>query len=231
MLNFRKQALRLGVTFLDDKALDLDHNAVLTEHDFIDASHIILACGLSFKPLPLDEESHYRNKGLWYGPNVHKLYHGRPIAIIGGANSAGQAAMFYSRFSSQVHLVTRHASLLDTMSDKLVRDIVTRPNITTHYLSGLSSIQGRSSVDSITLNETNNIPVSGLFVCIGQSPHTTWLKAGGIDLDDTGLIKVDESLQTYTVDHGWNNNVYAVGDVRSGSTHRVILSPPDGATV
>src|SRR5260221_10215665 len=171
MLNFRKQALRLGVTFLDDKALDLDHNAVLTEHDFIDASHIILACGLSFKPLPLDEESHYRNKGLWYGPNVHKLYHGRPIAIIGGANSAGQAAMFHSRFSSQVHLVTRHASLLDTMSDKLVRDIVPALTSLLTTLTGLHLFKVRPVFNLLPLIERTSYPVPVSFICTGQSPH------------------------------------------------------------
>ena len=205
---------------------------------------VVIATGARYRRPEVQRLAEFEGRGVWYwaSPLEAKLCSGEEIAIIGGGNSAGQAAVFLAKFASKVHMLIRSRGLAASMSRYLIdrisatRSIGLHPTTEVTQLTGdaggrLASISWR---DKSTGIETT-YPVRNVFVFIGADPETDWLRSCGVVLDANGFIVTGASAQTgATVPIPLQSNVqavFAVGDVRSGSVKRVGAAIGEGAAV
>ena len=160
----------------------------------------------------------------------------REIIVVGGGNSAGQAAVFLSGVAKQVHLIIRGSSLESTMSQYLISRIHGSATITLYTNSEISALEGESALEFVTwtnreTHRTLRRPISNIFVMIGAEPNTGWLY-GTAKLDPKGFVVTgtpdgfDGSPYATTVE-----GIYAVGDVRSNSVKRVASAVGEGSVV
>lgn len=168
--------------------------------------------------------------------------------MIGGGNSAGQAAIFLSQTAPTVHMLVRSGELRSTMSRYLVQRLTENPRIHLHFNSELVSLTGGEHLEQITWKDkrdgsTSTGNVQHLFIMAGASPRTEWLR-GCLELDGKGFILTGHDLETNKKQDGsscWNlqrapqmletslPGVFAVGDVRSGNVKRVASATGEGA--
>jgi thioredoxin reductase (NADPH) len=159
------------------------------------------------------------------------------IVVVGGGNSAGQAAVFLARSAKHVHVLVRAHGLAATMSDYLVQRIERSDRISLHPHSEVSALAGDTSLESVTWTNRGNgerttRPARSIFVMIGAEPNTQWA-AGCLDLDAQGFIRTGaqagaDADSPYATSR---EGVYAVGDVRSGSVKRVASGVGEGSVV
>jgi thioredoxin reductase (NADPH) len=155
------------------------------------------------------------------------------IALVGGGNSAGQAAVFLSRTVKHVYMLVRGPSLAATMSDYLVRRIHASTRITLLTQTEIVGLEGERSLEHVvwtnrTTGEQTRKPISNVFAMLGARPNTDWL-VGCVALDDKGFVLTGErtaSPYAASVD-----GIFAVGDVRSGSVKRVASAVGEGSVV
>jgi thioredoxin reductase (NADPH) len=152
----------------------------------------------------------------------------REVVVVGGGNSAGQAAIFMADHCEHVHLVIRREDLRDTMSDYLIKRIEEHPNITLHSRTVIRRADGDGKLTAVTLQNLETlvmerIAVTDLFVMIGAKPHSQFLN-GLAELDDKGFIKAGADKTTSTP------GLFAVGDIRAGSVKRVANAAGEGAS-
>ena len=160
------------------------------------------------------------------------------VIVVGGGNSAGQAAVFLSGSSSKVHLVVRGPGLAATMSDYLVQRILQSPRIELHVHTEITRIDGDDRVQRVTLSKntwktSETLAVGAVFVMIGAEPNTSWLE-GCLFLDDKGFVTTGRDAGGVPLSSAYETTVpgiYAVGDVRSGSVKRVASSVGEGSVV
>jgi len=153
------------------------------------------------------------------------------VVVVGGGNSAGQAAIFLSQSAHHVHLLIRRSDLASTMSDYLIQRIASHSKITLHTNSTIVRLSGDSILREVTWKTSSTgscttRQVRNVFVMIGASPNTEWLN-GAVDLDTKGFVKTDPlrgSAYSTTLP-----GLFAVGDVRAGSTKRVASAAGEGA--
>jgi thioredoxin reductase (NADPH) len=150
--------------------------------------------------------------------------------VVGGANSAGQAALFLARYAGQVHVLIRRDDLRDTMSRYLAQRLTHHERVTVHPRSELSAVDGTSRLSSLTwrdhaLERDVQLDAAGLFLMIGAAPGTTWLREVGVELDDKGFVVTHDGFATSVP------GVFAVGDVRAGSVKRVASAVGEGSVV
>jgi thioredoxin reductase (NADPH) len=166
--------------------------------------------------------------------------------IVGGANSAGQAAMYFSRYARRVVMLVRGASLKASMSQYLIDQIKQTPNIRVEYNSSVTEAHGDEHLEAISVHctesgETNNYAANSLFILIGAMPHTDWLE-GVIERDEHGFVLSGaDLLRDGKPPRGWNLDrspglletnvpgIFAVGDVRKGSVKRVASGVGEGS--
>ncbi|MFK7792091.1 MAG: NAD(P)/FAD-dependent oxidoreductase [Devosiaceae bacterium] len=199
---------------------------------------VILANGVQYRRLPLDNLERLEGNGVYYAATKleARFCKNTEAVIIGGGNSAGQAAMFLSRHAKHVHLLVRRDGLGETMSSYLSTRILNDPAITLWTQSEVSKLDGESRLDVVHIKnrqtgEIKTIDSKALFIMIGAAPNTEWLD-GQIGLDEKGFIKTgaDVSLET----QGYATSlpgIYAVGDIRSGSVKRVASAVGEGSVV
>jgi thioredoxin reductase (NADPH) len=159
----------------------------------------------------------------------------KPIVIIGGGNSAGQAAMFLAARASHVHMLIRGPHLSSTMSDYLVRRIGASNRITLHSCSEVVGVDGDSHLSQVTwqskdTGEETHFETGHLFVMIGADPCTTWLR-GCVDLDANGFVRTSSKSEERGPFETSVRGIFAVGDVRSGSVKRVASAVGEGSVV
>ena len=169
---------------------------------------------------------------------------GEDIYIVGGANSAGQAAVFFSAHARTVTILVRGASLEDAMSQYLVEQIHATANITVAVRSEVAGVGGTDRLQSITIRdiktgEEQTVPATAMFVFIGAIPHTQWLD-GVVARDEYGFILTGADLAGHDL-AGWRIDrhphllegsvpgVFAAGDVRHGSVKRVASAVGEGS--
>jgi len=158
---------------------------------------------------------------------------GADVAIIGGGNSAGQAAMFLTRTCSHVHLFVRSATLATSMSDYLLNRLAAHPKITIHTGTKVTALMGDKELERVALEVpagTTEMDISALFVMVGAAPNTDWL-SGLIDLDDKGFVPTGHDVGGRSQYETSCPGVYAVGDVRAGSVKRVASAVGEGSVV
>jgi thioredoxin reductase (NADPH) len=222
-------------------ALELDDGTVVRGHT------VVLATGARYRRLPLPDIARFEGAGVHYAATAIEaaLCEGEEAIVVGGGNSAGQAAVFLSRHAAHVHVLVRGAGLASTMSDYLVSRIKAAPErITLHPHTEVTALIGGRHVEAVTWrnqvtgdSETHRIP--NAFLMLGAEPNTEWLN-GAVALDDKGFVLTGDSPgpggpgESYApVDPLVTScpGVFAVGDVRRGSLKRVASAVGDGAVV
>ena len=170
---------------------------------------------MQYRRLPLDRLEQFEGAGVSYAATELEARHvqGRAAVVIGGGNSAGQAAMFLSRRAERVHLVVRGTSLAASMSDYLIERIRKNDAISLHFGAEVTGLHGEETLSGVTLREAGAehlLEAAGLFVMVGAAPNTGWL-SGLVDLDPKGFVLTADGYATSCP------GIFAVGDVRAGS--------------
>jgi thioredoxin reductase (NADPH) len=214
--------------------LELEDGQVVT------ASAVVVATGARYRRLSVPGYERFEGAGIQYAATAMeaKLCRGQEVVVVGGGNSAGQAAVFLSRHVGHVHVLVRKPSLAATMSDYLVQRIDISPKITLHAFSEISAVEGDTSLRTvewrnIKTNEKTRIACGALFVMIGAEPNTDWV-AQCLPLDESGFVLTGRSEDGAALDSPYATarpGIYAVGDVRSGSVKRVASGVGEGSVV
>jgi thioredoxin reductase (NADPH) len=210
---------------------------------------LVMAQGVSVRQLDLPGIEPLTGCGVFYGAAMTEAasYRGQPVVVVGGANSAGQGALFFSRYASQVTMLIRADSLAKGMSQYLIDRIDAAPNIEVLTGVAVAAISGSDhleSVDVVKLNgaEKRRLEPAAMFIFIGSAPHTD-LAAGLVELDENGYILTGADLSSGDRGRprGWLlerdpfpfetsvPGIFAVGDVRAGSGKRVAAAVGEGS--
>src|SRR5690348_3471990 len=207
------------------------HHVVRLEEDHeIVARAVVLATGAEYRRLPLDGLANYEGLSVFYaaGPPEAQLCGASRVAVVGGGNSAGQAAVWLARGGALVTLLHRRGDLRETMSDYLIRELE-RYGVAVRDRSEIAALHGEGGrLEAVTLKGGERLPFSFLFLFLGAAPYTDWLDdtvardAGGFIL--TGAAAGRENLLDTSIP-----GVFAAGDVRAGSTKRCATAVGEGA--
>ena len=248
------QAKRFGVEILTPQEVtgirleDPYRFVQLSDGSEISCHAIILALGVSWRRLNVPGLEKLTGAGVCYGAAQTEAMscQGEEVYIIGGANSAGQAAMYFSKYAAHVTMLVRGDSLTKSMSQYLIDQIGETPNITVQTHSSVIEAKGETSLEALTIvnaltGETQTVPATSLFIFIGAQPRTDWLD-GVVEKGDRGFILTGPDLQlNQRRPKGWTlerdpylletniPGVFAVGDVRQGSVKRVASSVGEGS--
>jgi thioredoxin reductase (NADPH) len=213
--------------------------------DRISARAVVLAVGVTWRRLQVPALESLVGSGVFYGAAASEAdaMTGKQVFIVGGGNSAGQAAVHLARFAQSVTILIRRAALADTMSDYLVREIEATSVITVRPETQVVDGGGDGRLEHLLLRSSRTgveeaVEASALFVMIGAEPHTDWL-ADVLARDEQGYVLTGAHLEeswdvgTYRTRYLETSmpGVFAVGDVRHASTKRVASSVGSGAIV
>jgi thioredoxin reductase (NADPH) len=210
---------------------------------------IVIATGVQYRKLPLENLSRFEGAGVYYGATFveAQLCGGQEVIVVGGGNSAGQAAVFLAQTAKRVYMLVRSAGLAATMSRYLIRRIEDSPTIILRPQTEIVDVEGGNHLDSVywrntQTGQTEKHQISHVFVMTGADPNTSWLN-GCIALDSKGFINTGPDLSTENLSAaGWPltrqpylletslPSVFAVGDVRGGSIKRVASAVGEGST-
>jgi thioredoxin reductase (NADPH) len=202
----------------------------LEEDHEIAARAVILATGAEYRRLACDDLADYEGLSVFYaaGPPEAQLCGAARVAVVGGGNSAGQAAVWLARGGALVTLLHRRAELRETMSDYLIRELE-RYGVAVRDGSEIGALHGNDGrLEAVTLKSGERVPFSFLFFFLGASPCTDWL-GETVARDENGFILTGADAQA---DHLLETSVpgiFAAGDVRSGSTKRCATAVGEGA--
>lgn len=229
----QKQAERFGavIDFAEvssikkvDKEFALD-----TTNGKIRAKAVLLATGSDYKRLGVPGEDDFYGRGVHFCATCDgAFYRDKKLVVVGGGNSAVQEAIFLTRYASKIDLLVRGPSF--RASDVLQKELEKhKDKITVHFNTTTDEIVGEDNkVVAVkgTLNKKEQVTIKtdGVFVFIGLKPNTGFLAGSGIELDDIGLVKTDENLETSV------KGIFCAGDVRSGATMQIASAAGEGAT-
>ena len=209
---------------------------------------IVIATGAEYRKPPLENLSRFEGAGIYYGATFveAQLCSGEEVIVVGGGNSAGQAAVFLAETTKRVHLLVRSAGLADTMSRYLIRRIEETPAIVLRPRTEIIALEGGDHLESVgwqnrETGQTEEQKIRHVFIMTGAAPNTRWLD-GYVALDAKGFIKTGPVLspEDLSVAH-WPlarrpylletslPHVFAVGDVRGGSIKRVASAVGEGS--
>ena len=247
------QAQKFGAQMLLNKGtrLTCDRKPYLVELDEglrIPARSIVIATGAQYRKLPLENLPQFEGIGVYYGATFveSQLCSGEEVIVVGGGNSAGQAAVFLAETTKRVYVLIRSDGLADTMSRYLIRRIEETPNIVLLPHSELIALAGSRHLERITwrntqTGETEDRDIAHVFVMTGAVPNTEWLD-GCVVLDEKGFIKTGPDLLPEELSSAhWPLNrrpylletslpgVFAAGDVRRGNIKRVASAVGEGS--
>ncbi|UXA08044.1 FAD-dependent oxidoreductase [Mycobacterium sp. SMC-2] len=210
----------------------------------IDAHAVILATGVAYRQLPAEGCGELTGRGVYYGAAVSIASEcaGEEVYVVGGANSAGQAAMYLSREAKSVTIVVRAPSLDASMSHYLIQQIQQRPNITVRTCTEVRRAVGDDHLERLTLvdnrtGKTEDVSCARMFIFIGAAPRTEWLD-GVLARDDHGFVLTGPDLRNvcgWTLDRPPHHletsvpGVFATGDVRAESAKRVAAAVGEGS--
>ncbi|HUO33530.1 MAG TPA: NAD(P)/FAD-dependent oxidoreductase, partial [Candidatus Acidoferrum sp.] len=212
------------------------------------ARAIVIATGAQYRKLPLENLSRFEGTGIYYGATFieAQLCGAEEVIVVGGGNSAGQAAVFLSQTAKHVYMLVRSSQLADTMSRYLIRRIEEIPNITLHTRTEIIALEGRERLQGVRWrnNETGqeeSHDIRHVFLMTGASPNTDWLK-DCLTLDEKGFIKTGPDLNDDDLAKAhWHlprhpyllettlPGVFAVGDARAGNVKRVASAVGEGS--
>jgi thioredoxin reductase (NADPH) len=197
----------------------------------VSAGVVVIATGAQYRRLPVDRLAHYEGISVFYaaGPPESQLCAGSRVGVVGGGNSAAQAAIWLSRSGALVTLLHRRADLSETMSDYLVRDL-DRFGIAVRDRSEVGELHGPDGdLQAATLLDGERLELSYLFLFLGAEPCTDWL-GNELARDDRGFILTGPAAGAEGLLETSVPGVLAAGDVRSGSIKRAATAVGEGAT-
>ncbi len=233
----------VGVTLRDQyRVVQLGDGTELTCHA------LIIATGVSYRTLDAFGCDRLAGAGVYYGAALTEAVSCRDedVYIVGGANSAGQAAMYFARFARSVTMLVRGESLTSSMSQYLIDQIVATPTISVLPCTSVVEVGGGTNLETITIGdaktgETRTVPTKAMFIFIGAKPHTDWL-AGVVERDNNGYIPTGPDLiRDGKHPKGWSLDrdpylletsvpgIFVAGDVRCRSIKRVASAVGEGA--
>ncbi len=207
---------------------------------------VIAATGARYRRLGLDRLAEFEGNGVYYAATEVETREiaGSPVVVVGGGNSAGQAAVFLADQDSAVTVVIRGPDINADMSRYLVDRLETHPNITVATGTRIVALEGENTLDGVRAlgpEGKTALPCAALFSFIGAEPGSEWL-SGCAALDDSGFILTDRAIAPDQLDDAWATlgrrplafetsrpGLFAVGDVRSGSTKRVAAAVGEGS--
>jgi thioredoxin reductase (NADPH) len=224
------------------------HRVTLADGGSVVARAVVLATGARYRRLAVPGLESFEGNGVYYAATVQEalLCGTGPVVIVGGGNSAGQAAVFLAGQASRVYVVIRGEDLSKTMSRYLIDQIDRHPRVTVRSCTEIREVHGHDKLSEVVTEdkrtgERHSIQTRALFVFIGADPHTSWL-AGAIQLDDRGFVPTGPAALYSDADGNQGRTqrqpmmletskpgVFAVGDVRSGSVKRVASAVGEGS--
>jgi thioredoxin reductase (NADPH) len=214
----------------------------------ISARSVVIATGAQYRRLPLENLARFETAGIYYGATrvEREVCSADEVIVVGGGNSAGQAALFLSETAGRVHVLIRSGGLAETMSRYLSRRIEETPNIELHTRTEITALEGDDHLESVRwrnnqTGETEERNIRHVFLMTGGTPNTSWLR-GCIALDAKGFVKTGSELSPedltaarwpllrppYLLESSLPG-VFAVGDVRGGSVKRVASAVGEGS--
>lgn len=248
------QALKFGARLYSPcTVISLDSHGerlrlILDDGTEISSRAVIVATGARYRALPLPRWDKFVGAGIYYAATEleARAMDGKPVTVVGGANSAGQAALFLSGRGSDVTVVIRGTDIRAQMSSYLVDRLLADPRVMVHTSTEVTALEGDLSLQSLTITNRHTgvrstQPSSGLFCFIGATPATDWMT--GVNCDENGFLLTDVQLDSATLSATWSvlgrdplpyetcvPGLFAAGDVRRGSMKRVAAAVGEGAS-
>ncbi|OXM52039.1 cyclic nucleotide-binding protein [Amycolatopsis thailandensis] len=209
---------------------------------------VVIASGARYRRLVVPGIEAFEPTSVYYAATAHEARRclASPVAVVGGGNSAGQAAVFLAEGSPEVHLLVRGGDLAANMSRYLIDQVERHPRITVLVHTEVRELDGGDGLESVVVEDNRTgerrvLDAHALFVFIGASPHTTWL-SGMVALDEDGFVRTGADADGFRDAGLWRGvhraplvletsrpGVFAVGDVRHGSVKRVASAVGEGA--
>jgi len=230
--------------------LDCDRHpyaVVLDNGNRLAARSVVISTGAQYNKPRIPHLERFEGQGIYYGATFmeSQLCEHEEIIIVGGGNSAGQAAVFLAQTASKVHMLVRSGELSDTMSRYLIQRIEENPAIELHYKTEIVGLEGDAHLERVTWRdkpsgETSVHDIRHVFIMAGASPRTGWLKSS-VAMDSKGFILTGRDLDSATAAPVWPlarhpqmletslPGVFAVGDVRAGNVKRVAAAVGEGS--
>jgi thioredoxin reductase (NADPH) len=238
------QALKFGVRFAISREAvtlrrDADVHRISLEGDISLCSRaVVIATGAQYRKLPLENFEKFENQGIYYAATGMETAYceDKEVVVVGGGNSAGQAALFLAQTATHVYLMIRARSLAPTISQYLLSRIEQSRRITILTETEIVSLEGESHLEQVTWikrrdSSTTTKRIEDLFVMIGAQPNTSWLK-GVVALDEKGFVITGGPQGFDSTPYATNTaGIYAVGDVRTASVKRVASAVGEGSVV
>jgi thioredoxin reductase (NADPH) len=220
----------------------------LADGSEISCHALLIATGVSYRKLDVPGMEKLGGAGVYYGAAMTEAIacDGEEVYIVGGANSAGQAAMHFAKYASRVHMLVRGESLTKSMSQYLIDQIAATENITVCTGCSVVEVKGETNLEALTIadsntDETLTVPAKSLFIFIGAKPQTDWLD-GIVERDSQGFILAGADLmRDRSRPRGWHLDrdpflletsvpgIFVSGDVRYGSVKRVASGVGEGS--
>lgn len=230
--NLRKQAERFGAVIELGEVLNISSDGKLVTLETTDgpvqAKTVLIATGSDYKKIGVPGEAEYFGRGVHYCATCDgAFYREKRLVVVGGGNSAVQEAMFLTKYTSHIDLLVRGPKM--RASEVLQNELLTKyaDKITVHYNTPTNEIVAEDNKITKVIGTKDGVvtdfPTDGVFVFVGLQPNTGFLQ-GVIELDEIGLIKTTQDLQTNIP------GVFAAGDVRSGATMQIASAVGEGAT-
>ena len=238
------QAMKFGTQFAFPRRVrdltqreDGNFCATLDDEEEVCAKAVVVATGVQYRRLPIDHLEDFEGAGIYYAATDVEARYCRDTdaIVVGGGNSAGQAAMNLSRTARHVHVLVRGPSLAASMSDYLLSRLEADPAITIHYQCEISTLHGIEHLEKVTVrhkpeDRLQEIDARAAFIMVGAATNTGWL-SGLVELDDKGFVLTGQVGGRQTPYETSHDGIFAVGDVRAGSVKRVASAVGEGSVV
>jgi thioredoxin reductase (NADPH) len=239
------QAMKFGTRFampqrvaILERLEDESFCATFDNGQRVRAKAVVVATGVQYRRLPLDRLPDFEGAGVYYAATEIEARYckGTEAVIIGGGNSAGQAAMFLSRSARCVRVLVRGASLAASMSSYLSSRLEANSRISIEYGAEVTALHGTDHLEALSIRDVKTgairvVETRALFIMVGAAPNTEWL-SGLVKLDNKGFVITGSGADSAASPFATTlPGVFAVGDVRAGSVKRVASSVGEGSVV
>jgi len=239
------QAMKFGTRFamprrvvLLERFEEASFCATFDSGQRVRAKAVVVATGVQYRRLPIDRLADFEGAGIYYAATEIEARYCKETeaVVIGGGNSAGQAAMFLSRSARCVRLLVRGSSLAASMSSYLSSRLQADRRIAIEYGAEVTALHGGDHLEALTIrdaktNATRVVDTRALFIMVGALPNTDWL-SGLVDLDEKGFVITGSGAHSAASPFAASlPGIFAVGDVRAGSVKRVASSVGEGSVV
>jgi thioredoxin reductase (NADPH) len=228
-----KQAERFGAKIeygeVESLKTDGDVKVLVVDGQEVKAKTVLIATGSDYNKLGIPGETEFYGRGVHYCATCDgAFYRDKRLVVVGGGNSAIQEAIFLTRFTTHIDLLVRSTVKASDVLQRDLQEFVDNGKITVHLATTpleVVATEGKvNKVTAVTDGKPAEFETDGVFIFVGLKPNTQFLAGSGVELDEQGLVKTDQHLET-TV-----KGIFASGDVRSGATMQIASAAGEGAT-